>query len=180
MMSHQAQWTKSNPQFACVPAEFYDSRNGQAQNIRRFSWTSAVAMDFLLGNYQNERMLGTNPERDRAINGYVREIFDFDSGKSLFRVKTVKSVFPLLRMTSADNQPINKSAKVEFSFSDPAGNFTGSTIFFSVDPSRWAVMEKAKGVPLKPDADGYYRAALGAELMLMDARTSANGPVTSR
>ena len=180
MMSHQAQWTKSNPQFACVPAEFYDSRNGQAQNIRRFSWTSAVAMDFLLGNYQNERMLGTNPERDRAINGHLREIFDFESGKSLFRVKTVKSVFPLLRMASADNLPINKSAKVEFSFSDPAGNFIGSTIFFSVDPSRWSVMEKANGVPLKPDAGGYYHAALGTELMLMDARTLTNGPVTSR
>ena len=167
MMSHQAQWSKSNPQFACVPAEFYDSRNGQAQNIRRFSWTSAVAMDFLLGNYQNERMLGTNPERDRAINGYLREVFDFESGKSLFRVKTVKSVFPLLRMTSADNLPINKSAKVEFSFSDPAGNFAGSTIFFSADPSRWSVMEKTKGVPLKPNAGGYYHAALGAELMLI-------------
>jgi hypothetical protein len=167
MMSHQAQWSKSNPQFACVPAEFYDSRNGQAQNIRRFSWTSAVAMDFLLGNYQNECMLGTNPERDRAINGYVREIFDFDSGKSLFRVETVKSVFPLLRMTSTDNLPINKSAKVEFSFSDPAGNFAGSTISFSADPSRWAVIEKAKGIPLKPNAGGYYHAALGAELMLI-------------
>lgn len=167
MMSHRAQWSKSNPQFACVPAEFYDSRNGQAQNIRRFSWTSAVAMDFLLGNYQNERMLGTNPERDRAINGYLREVFDFESGKSLFRVKTVKSVFPLLRMTSADNLPINKSAKVEFSFSDPAGNFAGSTIFFSADPSRWSVMEKAKGVPLKPNAGGYYHAVLGAELMLI-------------
>ena len=124
-------------------------------------------MDFLLGNYQNERVLGTNPERDRAINGYLREIFDFESGKSLFRVETVKSVFPLLRMTSADNLPINQSAKVEFSFSDPAGNFAGSTISFSADPSRWAVMEKAKGVPLKPNADGYYHAALGAELMLI-------------
>ena len=27
-------------------------------------------------------------------------------------------------------------------------------------------MEKANGVPLKPDAGGYYHAALGAELML--------------
>jgi hypothetical protein len=167
MMSHQAQWTKSNPQFACVPAEFYDSRNGQAQNIRRFSWTSAVAMDFLLGNYQNERMLGTNPERDRAINGHLREIFDFASGRSLFRVKTVKSVFPLLRMASADHLPINASAKVEFSFSDPAGNFTGSTISFCADSSRWAVMDKAGGVPLKPDEGGYYAAALGAELLLI-------------
>src|SRR5208337_4159557 len=83
-----------------------------------------------------------NPERDRAINGHIREIFDFESGKSLLRVQTVKSVFPLLRMTSADNQPINQSAKVEFSFSDPAGNFAGSTIAFSADPGRWSVMEK--------------------------------------
>ena len=81
MMSHQAQWSKSNPQFACVPAEFYDSRTGQAQNIRRFSWTSAVAMDFLLGNYQNERVLGTNPERDRAINGHLRESLISRAGK---------------------------------------------------------------------------------------------------
>lgn len=28
-------------------------------------------------------------------------------------------------------------------------------------------MEKAKGVPLKPDAGGYYHAALGAELVLI-------------
>ena len=167
MMSHQAQFTANNPQFACVPAEYYDSRNGQAQNNRRFSWTSAVAMDFLLGNYENERMLGTNPERDRAINGHLREIFDFDSGKSLFRVKTVKSVFPLLRMASADNRPIDRSSKVEFSFSDPAGNFAGSSIAFSADPSRWLVLDKAKGVPLKPDAGGYCQAALNAELVLV-------------
>jgi hypothetical protein len=167
MMSHQAQWSTNNPQFACVPAEFYDSRTGQAQNIRRFSWTSAVAMDFLLGNYQNERVLGTNPERDRTINGHLREIFDFESGKSLFRVQTVKSVFPLLQMTSADNLPISRSSRVEFSFSDPAGNFAGSTILFSADPDRWSVMEKAKGVPLKPDADGYYHAAPGAEFVLV-------------
>jgi hypothetical protein len=70
-------------------------------------------------------------------------------------------------MTSADNLPINQSARVEFSFSDPDGNFAGSTIFFSADPGRWSVMEKAKGVPLKPDAGGYYQAALGAELMLV-------------
>jgi len=108
-----------------------------------------------------------NPERDRAINGHIREIFDFESGKSLFRVQTVKSVFPLLRMTSADNQPINQSAKVEFSFSDPAGNFAGSTIAFSADPGRWSVMEKTKGVLLKPDAGGYYHAVLGAEIMLL-------------
>jgi Trehalase len=170
MMSHQAQFTQDTPQFASVPAEYYDSRNGQAQNIRRFSWTSAVAMDFLLGNYQNERMLGTNPERDRAINGHLREIFDFKSGKSLFRVKTIKTVFPLLRMTSADGLPIDQSAKVEFSFSDPAANFAGATIDFSADPSRWSVIEKTKDVPLKPDANGYYYATLGTELMLIPSR----------
>ena len=52
-------------------------------------------------------------------------------------------------------------------FSDPAGNFAGSTILFSADPDRWSVMEKAKGVPLKPDADGYYHAAPGAEFVLV-------------
>ncbi len=170
MMSHQAQFTKDHPQFACVPAEYYDSRNGQAQNNRRFSWTSAVAMDFLLGNYQNERILGANPDRDRAINGHLREIYDFESGKSLFRVKTVKSVFPLLRMTSADNRPINRSARVEFSFSDPAGNFAGSTIAFSADPRHWSVMESATGVRLQPDADGYYHATLGEELELIPCK----------
>ena len=56
---------------------------------------------------------------------------------------------------------------MEFNFSDPAGNFAGSTIFFSADPSRWSVMEKRKGALLKPDANGYYHAALGAELMLV-------------
>ena len=174
MMSHQAQWCKSNPQFACVPAEYYDSRTGQAQNIRRFSWTSAVAMDFLLGNYQNERMLGTNPQRDRAINGHLREIFDFESGKSLFRVKTVGPVFPLLRMTSADHLPIHQSARVDFSFSDPAGNFTGSTIVFSADSSRWSVIEKTKFIPLKPQADHCYHVALGDELMLVPRRNHAD------
>ena len=70
-------------------------------------------------------------------------------------------------MTSADGLPIDQSAKVEFSFSDPAGNFAGATIDFSADPSRWSVMEKTKDVPLKPNADGYYHATLGAELMLI-------------
>ena len=124
-------------------------------------------MDFLLGNYQNERMLGANPARDRAINGHLREIFDFESGKTLFCVKTVKSVFPLLQMTSADNLPFNKSARVELRFSDPADNFVGSTILFFADPSRWSVMETAKGVVLKPDADGYYHSVLGAAPMLI-------------
>jgi hypothetical protein len=170
MMSHQAQFTKSNPQFACVPAEYYDSRTGEAQNNRRFSWSSAVAMEFLLGNYENERMLGTNPERDRAIKGHLREIFDFGSGRSLFRVRTIKSVFPLLHMVSADRQPIERSTRVEFSFSDPAGNFTGLAIEFSADPDRWSVIGKAQGIALKPDADGYYHTTIGAALMLVPRR----------
>ncbi len=167
MMSHQAPGSTGSPQFACVPAEYYDSRSGKAQNIRRFSWTSAVAMEFLLGNYQNERVLGANPERDRAINGHLREIFDFDSGRSLFRVKTAKSVFPLLRMISADHLPINRSAKVDFSFSDPAGNFAGATIVFSTDSARWSVLDRTSGTTLEPQADHCYHVALGDELMLV-------------
>ena len=41
-------------------------RKGLRQNNRAFSWSSAVAIDFLLGNYQNERVVGANPERDRV------------------------------------------------------------------------------------------------------------------
>jgi Trehalase len=170
MMSHQAQFIKDHPQFACVPAEYYDSRTGEARNNRRFSWSSAVAMEFLLGNYENERMLGTNPERDRAINGHLREIFDFESGKSLFRVKTVKSVFPLLQMMAVDGRPINRSARVEFSFSDPAGNFADSTITFSANAGRWSVQEKTNAIPLRPDAEDYYHAALGEEFLLVPSR----------
>jgi hypothetical protein len=169
MMSHQAASTAQYPQFAYSPAEWYDSRNGLAQNNRAFSWTSAVALDFLLGNYENERMLGTNPERDRTINGHVREIFDFESGKSLFRVVTVTSVFPLLRMTAADNLPINRSSKVEFSFSDPGNNFAGSTVAFSVDQNHWSVVTKETGIPLKQGADGYYHAPFGGEFTLVRA-----------
>jgi hypothetical protein len=167
MMSHQTQWSKDHPQFGFVPSEYYDSRTGEAKNNRRFSWTSAVAMDFLLGNYQNERVLGTNAERDRTIHGHIREIFDFESGRSLFRVRTDKSVFPLLQMTSADKQPINQSAQVDFSFSDPAGNFSNSTIYFIADTIRWQVVDKNTGVPLQPDGDGYYEALTGVKLALV-------------
>jgi hypothetical protein len=167
MMSHQAASTAEHPQFGCSPAEWYDSRNGLAQNNRAFSWTSAVALDFILGNYENERMLGTNPERDRTINGHVREIFDFDSGNSLFRVVTVKSVFPLLQMAAADNLPINRSSKVEFSFSDPGNNFAGSTVAFSIAQNHWSVVSKETGVPLEQGADGYYHAAFGVEFTLI-------------
>jgi hypothetical protein len=167
MMSHQAASTPQYPQFAYSPAEWYDSRTGLAQNNRAFSWTSAVALDFLLGNYENERTLGTNPERDRTINGHIREIFDYDSGNSLFRVVTVKSVFPLLRMTTADNLPINCSSKVEFSFSDPGGNFAGSTVAFCVAQNHWSGVANETGVPLQQGADGYYHAPFGVELMLI-------------
>ncbi len=167
MMSHQAQWTKNNPQFAESPAEYYDSRTGEGRHIRHFSWTSAVAMDFLLGNYQNERVLGTNNVRDRSIKGHIREIYDFGSRNSLFRIKTLKSVFPLLQMNSADNLPINQSAKVEFSFSDPAGNFVGSIIAFSADPGRWSVLEKTKNIIIKPESDGFYHVELNEKLLLI-------------
>lgn len=167
MMSHQSQWNKEYPQYASVPAEYYDSRTGEGLNIRRYSWSSAVAMDFLLGNYQNERMLGTNSERDRLIDGHVREVFDFATGKSLFHIKPSKSGFPVLRMTSTDNLPIDRSAKVEFMFSDPAGNFTGSSVYFFADPIRWSVMDKVNHVTLKPNAEGYYNVALDTQFMLV-------------
>ncbi|MGP8020029.1 MAG: MGH1-like glycoside hydrolase domain-containing protein, partial [Limisphaerales bacterium] len=98
MMANQSASVGQYQQFAHSPAEWYDSRTGLGQNNRAFSWSSAVAMDYLLGNYQNERVLGSNPDRDRAIAGHVREIFDFNSGNSLFKVETIKTVFPVLTM----------------------------------------------------------------------------------
>jgi hypothetical protein len=163
MMDHQdAQY----PQFDFSPAEWYDSRTGAAQNNRAFSWSSAVAMDYLLGNYENERVVGSNAELDRAINGHIREIFDYESGDSLFRVKTVKTVFPALRMTAQDNLPIDKSAKIEFAFSDPGDNFAGESIAFAADSTRWTVADKNTGAALKPDGDGYYHVPLNAAFTL--------------
>ena len=124
-------------------------------------------MDYLLGNYQNERVLGSNPDRDRAIEGHVREIFDFDSGNSLFKVETTKTVFPVLTMKTTDGLPIEQSRRVIFSFSDPGGNFAGSTIPFRFEEGKWKVEVAATGRAVRKDSDGWYRAALGTELALV-------------
>jgi len=166
MMSHQSASVGESQQFAYSPAEWYNSENGLGQNNRAFSWSSAVALDFLLGNYQNERVVGANPERDQRIEGHVREIFDFASGNGLFRVEPTKTVFPVLKMESTDGLPINQSKKVEFSFSDPAGNFGRSEIPFVIDETRWKAVDAAAGHDLTKGEDGFYRALIGAKLTL--------------
>jgi hypothetical protein len=169
MMSTQSASVGPYPQFAFSPAEWYDSRTGLGQNNRAFSWSSAVALDFLLGNYQNERVLGSNPDRDRTIEGHVREIFDFDSGNRLFQVETIKTVFPVLKMKTTDGLPIEQSHRVIFSFSDPGGNFTASTIPFTIDESKWKVEAAATGEAIPVDREGWYQAPLGIELALVPA-----------
>ena len=166
MMSNQSASVGQYQEFAYSPAEWYDSRTGLGQNNRAFSWSSAVAMDFLLGNYQNERVLGSNPDRDRIIEGHVREIFDFDSGDTLFKVEATKTVFPFLTMKTADGLPIEHSKRVSFTFSDPGGNFAGSTIAFTVSENRWRVTT-AKGRTVPKDQNGWYRAPLNTELALI-------------
>lgn len=166
MMAGQGPFTRDHPQFACVPAEYYDSRTGEGRNNRRFSWSSAVAMEFLLGNYQNERVLGANPDRDRAVDGHVREIFDFGTGLSLFRVRTQKRVFPVLHMKSTDGRPIEASSAVAFVFEDPAGNFEGGSVAFTADARRWSVRDAA-GKAVVPGPDGFCSAAFGEWLALI-------------
>jgi hypothetical protein len=167
MMANQSASVGQYQQFAHSPAEWYDSRTGLGQNNRAFSWSSAVAMDYLLGNYQNERVLGSNPDRDQAIAGHVREIFDFDSGDSLFKVETTKTVFPFLTMKTADGLPIEQSRRVIFSFSDPGGNFAGSTIPFRFEERKWKVEVAATGRAVPKDPEGWYRVTLGTELVLV-------------
>ncbi|HKW27905.1 MAG TPA: trehalase family glycosidase [Verrucomicrobiae bacterium] len=167
MMSNQSASVGQYQQFAHSPAEWYDSRTGLGQNNRAFSWSSAVAMDFLLGNYQNERVLGSNPDRDRAVEGHVREIFDFDSGNRLFKVEATRTVFPVLTMKTADGLPIEQSRRVIFSFSDPGGNFAGSTIPFRIEAGKWKVEVAATGRAVPKDTDDWHRAAPGVELALV-------------
>jgi len=167
MMSNQSASVGQYQPFAYSPAEWYDSRTGLGQNNRAFSWSSAVAMDFLLGNYQNERVVGSNPDRDRTITGHVREIFDFNSGDSLFKVEATKTVFPVLTMKTTDGLPIEQSQRVIFSFSDPGGNFAGSTIPFRIEEVKWKVEVAATGGALSKDPDGWHRAPLGTELALV-------------
>jgi hypothetical protein len=167
MMARQADSVGEWPQMRFSPAEWYDARTGLAQNNRAFSWSSAVALDYLLGNYQNERVLGANPERDGAVNGHVRELFDFATGRSLFRVEATKTVFPVLAMRSMDNAPIQQSRRVEFAFSDPAGNFAGAPIRFSVDEARWNVVDASTGRTPDRDSSGCYSAPQGRQFLLL-------------
>ena len=170
MMSNQSASVGKSQQFAFSPAEWYNSENGLGQNNRAFSWSSAVAMDFLLGNYQNERVVGTNPKRDQMIEGHVREIFDFDSGNSLFRVETTKSVFPILKMKTADGLPINQSKKVEFGFFDPGGNFSQSQVLFTIDETQWKVVSASSGRDMAKGEEGLYKALLGTKLILLPVK----------
>ena len=178
MMSDQAASVGPYPQFAHSPAEWYDSRTGLGQNNRAFSWSSAVAMDYLLGNYQNERVIGSNPERDRVIQGHVREIFDFETGDSLFKVETTKTVFPVLKMKTADGLPIERSQRVVFSFSDPGGNFVKSTIPFRMAEDRWKVQVAATGRAVPRGEDGWYHVPLAVELALVPRSASVQGGVS--
>ena len=167
MMSNQSASVGDYQQFAHSPAEWYDSRTGLGQNNRAFSWSSAVAMDFLLGNYQNERVLGSNPERDRRIEGHVREIFDFNSGNSLFKVETIKTVFPVLIMETADRLPIGQSRRVLFRFCDPGGNFKSSPVSFRFDESKWKAEMVRTNKALPKNQDGWCEASIGVEMALV-------------
>ena len=167
MMANQSASVGEYQQFAHSPAEWYDSRTGLGQNNRAFSWSSAVAMDFLLGNYQNERVLGSDPDRDRSIEGHVREIFDFSDGNSLFRVETVKTVFPVLTMKTADDRPIEQSRRVLFRFSDPGGNFKDSTVPFRFDESKWKLELTTTRRAESKDHEGWFQAPIGVEMALV-------------
>jgi hypothetical protein len=167
MMARQTDSVGVWPQMRFSPAEWYDARTGLAQNNRAFSWSSAVALEYLLGNYENERVLGTNPERDRAVNGHVRELFDFATGRSFFRVEATQPVFPVLAMHSTDNLPILQSHRVEFLFTDPAGNFTAAPIRFSVDAGRWKIVDAATGRVLDRDSSGSLSATPEHALLLL-------------
>lgn len=170
MMSHQSESVGPMHEFDYSPSEWYDSRTGLSQNNRAFSWSSAVALDLLLGNYQNERVLGSNSLRDRAVDGHIREIYAFGSGRSLLRVGTSDAhVFPELRMASSDGRPIEDSAEVQLVFADPDGNFTGRRIAFSVDRTKWDAFAAANGAALAVDGNGDYQVAVGLRIVLRPA-----------
>jgi hypothetical protein len=168
MMAHQAEWVKDAPQFAHAPCEYYDSRTGAGQNIRRLNWSCALAMEFLLGNYENERVIGANPARDTAVRGHVREIYLFSTRESVFRVESANRVYPVLSMKSLDGKPIGASASVEFSFDDPAGNMGGKPVRFSFDAKRW-VLER-DGKPVKAASDGLFEVLPGVKQRLVAMR----------
>jgi hypothetical protein len=166
MMAHQSASVGPYAALSFSPSEWYDSRTGLAQNNRAFSWSSAVALDLLLGNYQNERVVGANPARDGAIDGHIREIYAFADDHPLFRVYPGKTVFPVLHMRSTDGLPIGRSRRVAFSFADPAGNFP-EAIAFCADDAKWRVVSAETGGALAPGADGLYRARAGTRLALV-------------
>jgi hypothetical protein len=167
MMAHQSASVGPMHQFDYSPAEWYDSRTGLAQNNRAFSWSSAVALDLLLGNYQNERVVGTNGGRDMAIDGHIREIYSFATGRSIFRVWPAGPVFPELRMNSADGLSIDASRRVEFVFTDPAGNFANRPIAFSIDRAKWKAVRGSDGAALPVGEDGECHVALGSSVILL-------------
>ena len=167
MMARQADSVGRWPQMRFSPAEWYDARTGLAQNNRAFSWSSAVALEYLLGNYQNERVLGANLERDRAVHGHIRELFDFATGRSVFRVEASKPVFPVLALRSTDGVPILQSRRIEFSFLDPAGNFADAPIRFSLDAARWNLVDAATGRVLDRDSSGSFSATPEQALLLL-------------
>ncbi|MGH7996603.1 MAG: MGH1-like glycoside hydrolase domain-containing protein [Opitutaceae bacterium] len=180
MMAHQSASVGPYAAFSFSPAEWYDSRTGLAQNNRAFSWSSAVALDLLLGNYQNERVLGANPARDGSVDGAVREIYSFADDRRLFRVYPGKTVFPRLHMESTDGRPIERSRRVEFTFTDPAGNFPGASIAFAFDETKWRIVRADTGAPLRADADGLYRTRLGSRLALLPVGPFRPPPVSPR
>jgi hypothetical protein len=169
MMAHQSASVGPLHQFDYSPSEWYDSRTGLSQNNRAFSWSSAVALDFLLGNYENERVVGSNEERDKAIDGHIREIFDFATGRSLFRVETAGPVFPVLKMSAEDGLPIDRSQRVGFVFSDAAGNFADTQVAFSIDANKWRVVEASGGRAFSPDEAGIFHIPIGTQLVLNPA-----------
>lgn len=148
------------------PSEWYDARTGLAQNNRAFSWSSAVALDYLLGNYQNERVVGTDAARDRRVHGHLRELFAFATGRSLLRVESGCTVFPLADLRTTDDLPIDRSACVELTFTDPAGNFAGRPVRCVVDPARWQICEADTGAVLPRDAAGACVVPIGHPVQL--------------
>jgi hypothetical protein len=166
MMAQQSASVGPLHQFDYSPAEWYDSRTGLAQNNRAFSWSSAVAMDLLLGNYENERVVGSDAGRDMAVDGHVREMYAFDTGRSIFRVWPSGPVFPELRMNSADGLPIGASSRVEFAFLDTAGSLGGRPVAFSVDRAKWEAFGASDGAALPADGSGLYHVAAGSVVVL--------------
>jgi hypothetical protein len=76
-------------------------------------------------------------------------------------------VFPVLKMKTADGLPIGRSQRVLFTFSDPGGNFVRSTIPFRIEEGKWQAPAAATGRAVPKGRDGWYRAPLDTELVLV-------------